>query len=709
MSWQIAQNLERIDMNVSVSSIPSPLPDWYDPNAPNFKPPKSWTCARIRIHVPISTATPNQEMAEARAVYEKKYPGALLHLVPEFNKLGKPDEIKITGSDHDLLEQYFSKIELPEYITIGQLTAYLSKYLPRLGVFGVQGFEFCELDAENVLCFEKVHWDMQLNGLTLVTGKNTDWGKNISNGAGKSSFTSLPFIALFGRTFKKQTHDGWANQNNEKKACLTLNIKLKDHRKVTIYRSRRPQLLRVWVDGKEETMGSPSATQTLIETLTGFTWEILENAVYIGQHELGSVFGTEKERKELFSRLLGLDRFLLIQDKLRKSLSKLNRTISEFEVDTADAVARLEESEHSMRSVKTRLKNTACIEEHELVALRNKESKLNQDLEESSEQRDESEEKLRTINKRISFEGSEVAGIRARIEIHSEALSDLKKLKDKCITCKQPVSKSFVKNEMDKLRLLIDNEEIEEQVHIGKCKRLEIQRRDLEIKVTHTDRQTRLLQSGLTKLSSEIQDLEAHKAMRDGIKNELRTAQERVDKNKRVAEVNKQALKYTLEDRKFLEIGIESVGRNGLPAFLCSSIAPQLNKTVAFYSEVFTEGEITVQFHMENGDIELEIENQHGGKTIEDQSAGEMSIAARMVALTFRDVLVPLNLLILDEPSEGLDSENSLNFARGLKQIKSKFEHIVIITHNAHILGALEPDHRITIVKENKNSGVMFV
>ena len=205
-----------------------------------------------------------------------------------------------------------------------------------------------------------------------------------------------------------------------------------------------------------------------------------------------------------------------------------------------------------------------------------------------------------------------------------------------------------------------------------------------------------------------IVDLDARKTLREGIRNDFLTARERVQKNKTIAEVNKQALKFTLEDKQFLEICIESVGRNGLPAFLCSAIAPQLNKTITFYSEIFTEGEIAVRFRLENGDIELDIENQHGGQNLQDQSAGEMSIAARMVALTFRDVFVPLNLLVLDEPSEGLDSENSLNFARGLKQIQSRFDHIVIITHNAHILGALDPDHRIEVVKQNKNSKVRF-
>lgn len=695
-------------MKPIISSLPSPIPGWYDPSLPNFKTPKSWQDTRVRIHVPISTQDPNKELAYARVKFEKKYPGALLHLVPEFQKTGKPDEIQITGSDEELLEQYFSKIELPDHISSGQLIAYLSKYLPSFGAFGVQGFRFLELYAENVLCFEKVSWNMETKGLTLVTGKNLDWGKNISNGAGKSSLTSLPFIGLFGRTFKNQTHDEWANQNNGKKALVSLKIELKDGRQIHIERSRRPQLLRVWSNDKEITMGSPPATQTLIEKLTGFTWEILENAVYIGQHELGSVFGTEKQRKELFSRLLGLDRFLVIQEKLRKVLSKMNKTINEFEIDVADSVARLEETEQQARSMKVRLNNIIPIDENEITSTRRKISELSEELKKNVKNSEVIDKSIKLLTKSISIEESKIAGHQARIEMQNEAVGELQKLKDRCFTCLQPVSKNFVRQEIQRLEKQIKNENEKIEVFAKEVHKFTELHEVAENELITLRQEKRLLESKLVKLSSLLTDLDARKALREGIRNDFRVARERAYKNRRIAEVNKQALKFTLEDKQFLEICIESVGRNGLPAFLCSAIAPQLNKTITFYSEIFTEGEIAVRFRLENGDIELDIENQHGGQNLQDQSAGEMSIAARMVALTFRDVLVPLNLIVLDEPSEGLDSENSLNFARGLKQIQSRFDHIVIITHNAHILGALDPDHRIEVVKQNKNSKVRF-
>src|SRR6185369_6236176 len=86
-------------------------------------------------------------------------------------------------------------------------------------------------------------------------------------------------------------------------------------------------------------MGSPEATQKLIESLTNLTWSVLTNAVYIGQQEIGSVFGTEKERKELFSRLLGLERFITANEKMRKYLRKMetNIAIADSEIFAVDA------------------------------------------------------------------------------------------------------------------------------------------------------------------------------------------------------------------------------------------------------------------------------------------------------------------------------------------------------------------------------------
>src|SRR5215467_11629199 len=105
-------------MNMAVESIPSPIAGWYDPDAPQFKAPKSWDGTHVRLRVAITTSDPVQELALAKTKFEKLYPGAQLHLVPEFQQTGKPEDIEVTGSDEKLLRSYFSQIELPKGVEI---------------------------------------------------------------------------------------------------------------------------------------------------------------------------------------------------------------------------------------------------------------------------------------------------------------------------------------------------------------------------------------------------------------------------------------------------------------------------------------------------------------------------------------------------------------------------------------------------------------
>jgi len=58
------------------------------------------------------------------------------------------------------------------------------------------------------------------------------------------------------------------------------------------------------------------------------------------------------------------------------------------------------------------------------------------------------------------------------------------------------------------------------------------------------------------------------------------------------------------------------------------------------------------------------------------------------------------NLLILDEPANGLDPVNAVAFAQGLNSVVERFGHVMVIAHSEQILGALEPDYRLECVKE---------
>jgi DNA repair exonuclease SbcCD ATPase subunit len=687
-------------MEIKIESIPSALPNWYDPRAPGFKKPKDWTCCRVRISIPVGI-NPTKDLADARIRLQARYPGALLHLVPEYTKSSGPTQsFKITGSDQDLLRTYFSTITLPSHVTIDQVITYVAKFIPSISVFGSSGLKFKSVIAENVLCFERCEIDLDMTGLTLVTGLNKDWNQH-SNGAGKSSYTSLPFVALFGRTFKDQSHDEWACQLNDKTAKITLVVILADGRKLEVIRQRRPQLLRVFLDSTEVSMGRPEATQALIERMTNLTWEVLTNALYIGQSEIGSVFGTEKDRKELFSRLLGLERFLDAQAKLSKIALRIKRSAESIDTDIDMTVARIHENTSAITVLTESLKRVPQVSEKEV-------SRITGDLRNISI---EIESKEKDLHKQILVRESQlikirkltglIAESRTRISLLKIGIEESHAAKDRCHICGSKVNATVLKNFQDELANGIETEKkilskhvFEESMFSKDIEILREQERKLTIEINN-------LRSSESSLEGSLESLKSKQGDRDRLTQTIKHGKDRIKVLEKEKLIHEQAKQSTLEEKQFLDVCVNAVSRNGLPAYLCETVVPQLNQTAQHYSEVFADGEIGIQFAASNGDVDVNVCNLHGGKLTKDQSAGEMRIAAIITAFTFRDALLPLNLLIVDEPSEGLDPANALAFAKGLTQVLNRFEHVMVISHSSSILSALEPDRKVEVVKEN--------
>jgi DNA repair exonuclease SbcCD ATPase subunit len=147
--------------------------------------------------------------------------------------------------------------------------------------------------------------------------------------------------------------------------------------------------------------------------------------------------------------------------------------------------------------------------------------------------------------------------------------------------------------------------------------------------------------------------------------------------------------------------------RDGLPSFLNSQICPELNQAAQEYAELFTQGEIQVRFAVdEEGRMDVKIINAHGGEGVADQSEGEMKMASLITSFAVRTIAPKTNILILDEPGDGLDATSARYFARGLKSVVGKFGTILLTTHNPSILAELSDARLVTVVKERGVSRV---
>ncbi len=694
---------------MKIVSIPSVVPEFFDPSLPDFKLPKDSKGTHFRFTIPVTT-DPAGEIAAARRKLEAKYPGAVLHLKPEFaSDLSTTDAIDVTGSDDALLRRYFNTLDSstwPDGVTVDQLVAHLQKHLPSAGLFGVQGLEFMSVEAGDVLCFEKLALNLNQKGLTLITGRNLDWGENVSNGSGKSSLASLPFIALFGTTFKSQSDDAWARDSSDKTAWIRLLVRLPGGSVLKVLRSRRPPQLRTWLDDREVSMGDKHATQRQIEGLTNLSWDVLTNAVYVGQREVGSVFGTDKERKELFSRLLGLERFLTAQEKLRRALLRCQRGIEELESEIVAVTAAFDEALRGTDEIRTALKDVPEVSKMDLSAKAEQVSKLAADIRFREKENDDLDPLLAANQKEFEILLDKVARAENDFNALRNRIRESSGLAARCEVCGSRVHPKVLKEYLGELKqkqdaagMEIETHERAEEVN-RTARRAWIEKVQANRLFNVRDRRT------LELLTSEVAKIQEQANARKRLEAVLNQKEARVADLSKLNTLHAAARAAWLVERRFLEICVSATGRGGLPAYLCQVAAPQLNAAAARYSEAFSGGEIGVHFETTSEGIVPQVRNLHGGRNFKDQSEGESRIASLITVFAFRDLMPQFNLLCLDEPGAGLDPVNAEAFARGLSQVVGRFHHVLVISHSDRILSGLEPDRIWEVTKQDGVSTV---
>lgn len=716
MDWGEANQQKRIIVIAStrkgITSVQSPIPGMYDPSWPNFRDssPDSWAEARVRIHVPCdsSVTDPNKTLQMAITAAEQKYRGAIVEAVPEYadkdtNKLIE----NATASDEQLLEEYI-EASTPAYLSNQKqpLISYLKYQLARHGFVRrtSQHIKLLEAEGRNFLCYKKVKIDFKQKGILVVTGKNKDWPGR-SNGSGKTSLMMLPAVALCGRTFKGQANDKWARRDSTGLSWVKLRLKLQDGRRCTITRTRRPVRLRLLINGIDRSTGiGVRGTQQAIENLTGLTWESLQSAIYIDQKETNKILdGSDTERKAIFARLLNLERFELAKAGLKEELKALSLSKEKTELC-------LEMAQSKLATLKRSAKDIEAVDDmkevtHKLKATKKKikfYKKIIPRLSHSdavkkyARMKEKHTQKLEAIDNHKQTL-SEVIGA------YKSDIAKITSIEDKCPTCKQDVPEAWHKK-----RLLV----------LNKGYKIILERVNKINKLA--DKSEKFLELAKTKLSQASSKVDVFQERLSNKQQELSDITERYDKCKAQQQVKtkytnritqqelvilrlERMVKAVNHDINFLTFGVKVFSKDGLPAYMIRSIVPQLNIAAEKYARIISENEIKVKFVVDNdGAIDIKIRNKHGGKGIVDQSQGETRIASIITSFAVREVINPANLLILDEPGEGLDQHNAKLFAQVLKEIAKKFGTVMLTTHSPVILAELDSERRLNIEKHNK-------
>jgi DNA repair exonuclease SbcCD ATPase subunit len=222
------------------------------------------------------------------------------------------------------------------------------------------------------------------------------------------------------------------------------------------------------------------------------------------------------------------------------------------------------------------------------------------------------------------------------------------------------------------------------------------------------------LERTLSNAKTAIRDLEAgalpdirqkiaQEETKEGFRKTLRAKLKRFRKEKAIHEA---AFELGKAEMEFLRFCISVLNKDGLPVFLMGQILPRLSKLARYYSNLFSGGDISLQFGLVDEDVDVQIVNETGGEFIGDQSQGELRLASLICSFALRDLMSPCDVLIADEPGEGLDEPTARQFAKGLRNCSKRFPTILATTHNVHILSELSDQEQTIITKEGGVSSV---
>lgn len=699
----------------TIEQVWSDLPRMYDPSWPRFEEskPKSWKGASVRISVNCDdTHNIQKKLDHAKDKAESKYKGAHIVTVPEFSKTQDiASFISIEDTDKKKIESYVSQT-CPHKLKSNreQIVAYLSHQLSlvQLGTRSTTGFEAIRAEAENFLGFKKLKVNYE-SGLTVITGHNKDWPGR-SNGVGKTSWLQPPSVALFGETFKGQKHNRWARRNCEDPAVIKFTFKTQDGRECVVTRGRKPPMLKFEIDGKDKSTGnSHEATKKLIEEITGYTRQTLANAVYIDQKKMNSLLsGTDGDRREILEQLTNTERFKKAQELIKQDLKVLSteeqRLNQDYEIKKA-IVETTESQLHQFEKSSVKGLERKLHKADKALSKRNKYLETHNfahKLTSGRVRQQELEKGLLRLGKVESRLGSE-------IDVAQEHIENFKSLtsKNKCRTCLQLIDKDLLKSEAQYWKEKLNDAQGEQNKVKYKILKFELAKEELDDEATKIEHHREQWNKVHWKYEMEVRILTDNLAKQRKARSEYDRLKSKLYQVKREYEIARKLHRFLYKDRRFLTYCEEVFSRKGLPSFLHSQLIPQLNKSAKTYAKLFSDNEIQVVFELEEeGTLIPRVVNAHGGEGVDDQSRGEEKIATLITSFAFKDLAPPTNILILDEPGDGLDEYNSRVFARALQKIAKRFGCVLVTSHNEFIQSELLSKRHVRIVKENGISKV---
>lgn len=702
--------------------IPSSLPGWYDYEFVKKNGIKVLTGTRIRDEIICSEHDDYQKLLEERREkIIRRYPKASVTVKAKFAEEEEYSiAVKASVSDREKIKGYVADT-LPDDLDHERkrVITYLLSKLTDTNIKHVDEVRFINVKGKNVLSFAEVEFSYENRGVCLIEGHSKDWAKH-SNGAGKTNFLHLLPIALDGRSFRNQSADAWRNEYRDGPATLSL-VYGAGARLHKITRGRAPTVCQLWIDGEDESRGrnrrKVGETQSLIEETMGFNYDTLKTAVYI-DHKVSRSFleGTQKDRTQLLSKFQRLDRFTAAHELVSKDTVKVLKSLRELEDQYAQTESELHDYRSEYKSAKK--KELSSLDGYLLAVSRRKRifkiadaryAKLFRETKANTD--DFTRSHTEAYNKHIEYD-KEIYSITDELDKQKREIEKVERLRYKnCPVCRQPVKASSRKamyrklsKDLEKLTRRFKDRHKHSVTY--KTSAQVIMHRILKIK-RDLDALKAIRDDAELQFEKAYVALRTHQKSGEHLSESISTLKTRIRNHKRLLKRNYDAQQSIRDDLRMMEYCKKCFGRDGIPLYLNGLACPVLNRAAKKYSELFTDGEIQIKFKLEDGELIPYILNSHGSKTMAGQSTGEEAWAAFIVALSLRELGPKTNLLILDEPGYGLDTEGAKTMGRRLLELEKLFETILVVTHNRDIASVLDGKNTIHIEKEGKISRIL--
>jgi DNA repair exonuclease SbcCD nuclease subunit/energy-coupling factor transporter ATP-binding protein EcfA2 len=704
-----------------VTPLASNIPQWFDPTWPGFTAPQSWAGASVRIHVPIAKDETNvgAVIKAATLKAEAKYKGAHIVAVPEVKSRKVEEEelgIDEDSDDSEVIRAWLAASRPDELAADeAKLLAYLKYHLQQ--VAGItrsrSGFQLHTLTAANMLSFEKLFIDYRKpKGLRLISGENEDWPGR-SNGSGKSSYLQLLAVILTGRSLKGQRADALRRRGMPDKgeSWGKLTGKLGDGRMLEIYRGRKPKGVFLKLDGKDASTGiGEDGVNAEIERLTGISADTLANAIFMDQRDLnGLLSGKDADRKRIFASFANLERFEKALKTLKAERDKASDAAEMIERDMEVFEGNVEQLMGFLATLRKKSESDAAAAKEQLAAARKELDAAKRDELGKREAVTVAKKEEERLGAKVDKAYDAAAAIETQWEERERELqrfTSRNKAGQVCSFCQQKISAQTVERHTKEIRDAMKKLAAE---LVGPKAKLRACKKDLETATAAREKAEKVHRASSDRRSRASATVEqAERRVEEATAPTEEEAEYRKKLKKAEADLRaeRKALKAAKHELLFTTFAVRAFAKDGVPAYIAGLFCPRLNASAAYYSQLFGDGEIAVEFRMDGEDIAIDIVNPNGGERLGDQSNGETRIASHIVSFALCDLLSPLNVLFADEPGEGLDEVNARQFAKGLREMVSRFSTVLVTTHNPFILAELSDVPQVVVTKRNGISSV---